>query len=152
MGKNVDLLVADTATRTKEWISGTIKSIKRNHNEISDDDTDETKDLTASSAFVTDIYGQPRCISSSALRSSPFQSGNLLLLTTADDDLLALPLSDVKSIRSKKDSPLNTNYSRKVKKNCLLINYKNQSGTNEPGLMKYLTSGLTWAPSYELVH
>ena len=34
------------------------------------------------------------------------------------------------------------------RKNCLSIDYKNESGTTDVGLMKYLTFGLTWAPSY----
>ncbi|CAF5100115.1 unnamed protein product, partial [Rotaria sp. Silwood1] len=76
------------------------------------------------------------------------QLGNLVLLETTDNGLLALSLSNVKSIRG---VSLKTIYQRKIFKNCLSIEYKNESGSNDTGLMKYLTFGITWAPSYNLV-
>lgn len=72
------------------------------------------------------------------------QEGNLVMLKS-NDGMTAVPLSDIKSIRG---SILKNNYQKKVFTNGLLINYQSQSKSNELGLMKYLTFGLTWAPSY----
>lgn len=70
--------------------------------------------------------------------------GNLVMLKT-DDGLMAVRLSDVRSIRG---SGLKNNYQKKVFTNGLSINYQSESTSNEIGLMKYLIHGLTWAPSY----
>ena len=74
------------------------------------------------------------------------KAGDLLLFETTDNGLLALPLSSVRSVRS---AILKTTYEQKVFKNCLSICYKNDSGSDDTGLMKYLTFGITWAPSYK---
>ncbi len=74
------------------------------------------------------------------------QSGDLILFETTDNGLLALPLSSVRSIRG---ATLKTTYQHTVFKNCLSIDYKNESESNDTGLMKYLTFGITWAPSYK---
>ncbi|CAF4606748.1 unnamed protein product, partial [Rotaria magnacalcarata] len=74
------------------------------------------------------------------------QQSNFILLETNDNDLMALPTSSVQSIRG---ASLKTTYQRKVFKNCLSIDYINQSESSDVGLMKYLTYGITWAPSYK---
>lgn len=74
------------------------------------------------------------------------QPGNLVLFETTDSGLQALALSNIQSIRG---ATLKTTYQRKTLKNCLSINYKNETGSNQTGLMKYLTFGITWAPSYK---
>ncbi|CAF4163676.1 unnamed protein product, partial [Rotaria sordida] len=84
----------------------------------------------------------------SSTRLPHVQLGNLVLFETTDNGLLALPLSNVQSIRG---ASLKTTYQRKVFKNCLSIEYKNESESSDTGLMKYLTFGITWAPSYNLV-
>lgn len=149
VGNNVELLAISSSTQTKEWISGTIKSIKRSQDEESDDE--ETPSAANETIFAhTGISAyRPAEPRASCLPFS--RSGNLVLLETTDGDQLALSLSDISSVRAKKNSPFKTSYSRKVKKNCLEINYQNRSETKEQGLMKYLTFGLTWAPSYNLV-
>ncbi len=68
------------------------------------------------------------------------------MFETTDNGLLALPLSNVGSIRG---ATLKTTYQRKIFKNCLSIDYKNETESNDTGLMKYLTYGITWAPSYK---
>jgi hypothetical protein len=80
------------------------------------------------------------------VRPASIQPGNLVLFETTDNGLLALPLSSVQSIRG---VTLKTTYQRKIFKNCLSIDYKNESGSSDIGLMKYLTFGITWAPSYK---
>lgn len=77
---------------------------------------------------------------------SGIQSGNLVLFKTTDHGLQSFSLSDIQSIRG---PTLKTKYQRKIMKNCLSIDYKNESGSNDTGLMKYLTFGITWAPSYK---
>ncbi len=84
--------------------------------------------------------------SAAIIRPPSIQPGNLILLETTDNGLLALPLSNVQSIRG---TTLKTTYQRKIFKNCLSIDYKNESGSSDIGLMKYLTFGMTWAPSYK---
>ena len=85
-------------------------------------------------------------IQSSTIDSSIIQPKNLVLFETSDNGLLALSLTDIQSIQSAK---LKTLYQHKTFKNCLSIDYKNESESNEIGLMKYLTFGITWAPSYK---
>ena len=68
------------------------------------------------------------------------------MFETIDNGFLAFPVSDVQSIRG---ATLKTTYQRKNLKNCLSINYKNESTSDDIGLMKYLTFGITWAPSYK---
>ncbi len=68
------------------------------------------------------------------------------MFETTDNGLLGLPLSNVESIRG---ATLKTTYQRKIFKNCLSIDYKNETESNDTGLMKYLTYGITWAPSYK---
>jgi hypothetical protein len=93
----------------------------------------------------TDLFdiGQPATVTPSAPKIQP---GNLILFETNDNRLLALPLSSVHSIQG---ATLKTTYQRKIFKNCLSIDYKNESGSSDIGLMKYLTFGITWAPSYK---
>jgi len=79
-------------------------------------------------------------------RPCSIQPVNLLLFETTDNGLLALPRSNVESIRG---ATLKTTYQRKIFKNCLSIDYKNETDSNDTGLMKYLTYGITWAPSYK---
>ena len=74
------------------------------------------------------------------------QTGNLVLFETTDNGLTALSISDIQSIRG---ATLKKTYQRKTFKNCLSIDYKNESESNDTGLMKYLTFGITWAPSYK---
>lgn len=78
-------------------------------------------------------------------RAPSIESGNLILFETNDNWLTALPLSSVQSIRG---ATLKNTYEHKVFKNCLSVSYKNESDSNDRGLMKYLTFGITWAPSY----
>ena len=73
------------------------------------------------------------------------RSGNLVLFETTDHGVTALSLSTIVSIRG---PTLQTTYQQKVVKNCLSIDYENRSNSVDTGLMKYLTYGLTWAPSY----
>ena len=82
-------------------------------------------------------------------RPSVAQQGNLLLFETTSEGLLALPLSSVHSVRS---ALMKTTYQQPVDKNCLSINYQNSSRHNQPGLIKYLSFGLTWVPTYEWDH
>jgi hypothetical protein len=114
--QDVQLLVGDSVTKSKEWISGKIKSVKRKQDELSEDE------------------------------DSTIQPANLVLFETTDHGLLALSLSDTQSIRG---PTLKTIYQRKIPKNCLSIEYTNKSGSTDTGLMKYLTFGITWAPSYK---
>ncbi|CAF4446960.1 unnamed protein product, partial [Adineta steineri] len=83
--------------------------------------------------------------SPSLFHSSHNKSGDLVLFETVDNGLLGLTLTSIKSIRG---ATLKTTYLHKISKNCLSIDYKNGSGSNDTGLMKYLTYGITWAPSY----
>jgi hypothetical protein len=85
-------------------------------------------------------------LSSPFATSSAIQPTNLVLFETTDNGLTALCLSNIQSIRG---ATLKTTYQRKTFKNCLSIDYKNESGSNDTGLMKYLTFGITWAPSYK---
>jgi hypothetical protein len=79
-------------------------------------------------------------------RASPIRTGDLVLLTTNDHGTMALSLSSVRSIRG---ATLATTYQEQVQKKCLAIDYRNESGSEDTGLMKYLTLGITWAPSYK---
>jgi hypothetical protein len=119
--QDVQLLITDSVTKSKEWISGKIKSVKRAQDQLPEDE-DSTNPIAST------------------------QPSNLLLFETTDHGLLALSLSDVQSIRG---ATLKTTYQRKTFKNCLSIDYTNKSGSTDIGLMKYLTFGITWAPSYK---
>ncbi len=101
-------------------------------------------DIALSPPFAHASYIQPA--PAAITRSPGIQPGNLVLLETTDNGLLALPLTNVQSIRG---ATLKTTYQSKTFKNCLSINYKNESGSSDIGLMKYLTFGITWAPSYK---
>ena len=94
--------------------------------------------------YETDLFDIGR--SATVTPSSSIQLGNLILFETTDNGLLALPLSNVQSIRG---TTLKITYQRKIFKNCLSVDYKNESGSSDIGLMKYLTFGITWAPSYK---
>ncbi|CAF0882267.1 unnamed protein product [Adineta steineri] len=148
VGENVEILVADDVRQTKEWITGKIKSVKR-FQELSDDE--DTNPAMPSGPVVHSFPGH-HTISSrpppSLFHSSHNKSGDLVLFETADNGLLGLTLTSIKSIRG---ATLKTTYPHKISKNCLSIDYKNDSGSNDTGLMKYLTYGITWAPSYNLV-
>lgn len=76
--------------------------------------------------------------------STPIQHGDLVILQN-NEEISAISLSSVRSIRG---GTLKTSYQKKVFTNGLLINYQSTSKSNEMGLMKYLTFGLTWVPSY----
>ncbi len=119
--QDVELLVTDNVTNSREWISGKIKFVKRAQDQLPEDE-DPINPITS------------------------VQPANLVLFETTNHGLLALPLSDIQSIRG---ATLKTIYQRKTPKNCLSIDYTNQSGTTDVGLMKYLTFGITWAPSYK---
>jgi hypothetical protein len=77
---------------------------------------------------------------------SGMQPEDFILFETSDNSVLALRMSSVQSIRG---PVLKTTYQRKVFTNCLSIDYKNDSGSTDIGLMKYLTFGITWVPSYK---
>lgn len=70
----------------------------------------------------------------------------ILFKTIVNEEILAVPLSSILSIRGK---DLKTILIKKTMKNCLLINYTNESTSNAHGLMKYLTFGIAWVPFYE---
>ncbi|CAF3344794.1 unnamed protein product [Rotaria sp. Silwood2] len=155
IGQDIELLVTDNkSNNTAEWISGKIKSLKRMQ-QISDNEDTNDINVGGTSTAVTSSYLSP--VHASHLStilptvSTPLQQiqqGNLVLFETTSNGFLGLSLSSVKSIRG---TSLKTTYQRKVFKNCLSIEYKNESGLNDTGLMKYLTFGITWAPSYNLV-
>ncbi|CAF0766370.1 unnamed protein product [Rotaria sp. Silwood1] len=156
VGQDVQLLVTDfTSNNTGEWISGKIKSIKRMQQVSDDEDTNDVNfERTSTGVYPSTAPPVPHASYIPTIQptvSTPLpkvQLGNLVLLETTDNGLLALSLSNVKSIRG---VSLKTIYQRKIFKNCLSIEYKNESGSNDTGLMKYLTFGITWAPSYNLV-
>ncbi|CAF0987235.1 unnamed protein product [Adineta steineri] len=139
VGENVEILISDDVRQTKEWITGKIKSVKRFQQSSGDEDTD---------GALQCCHTDPSIPSSSNLHSSHNQSGSLVLFETVDNGLLGLTLASIKLIRG---ATLKTTYPHRVFKNCLSIDYKNDSGSNDTGLMKYLTYGITWAPSYNLV-
>ncbi len=82
----------------------------------------------------------------SKLTSSQTQCGQMVILEKVNNETIALPTKSIISIRGKN---LKTKFRKQIVKNCLSINYKNESNTNGKGLMKYLTFGITWVPSYE---
>ncbi|CAF4363072.1 unnamed protein product, partial [Adineta steineri] len=126
-------------------ITGKIKSVKR-FQESSDDE--DTNTAMPSGPVVHSFPGHHTNSSRpppSLFHSSHNKSGDLVLFETVDNGLLGLTLTSIKSIRG---ATLKTTYPHKLFKNCLSIDYKNDSGSNDTGLMKYLTYGITWAPSY----
>jgi hypothetical protein len=70
----------------------------------------------------------------------------MIIFERANNEIIALPLKSILSIRGKN---LKRTLPKNTTKNCLSINYKNESNTNGQGLMKYLTFGIAWVPSYE---
>ena len=74
------------------------------------------------------------------------KENHIILFETVNDEIIVLPLLSILSIRGKY---LKTILIKETMKNCLLINYTNESNTNGQGLMKYLTFGIAWVPSYE---
>ena len=69
-----------------------------------------------------------------------------VIVETAEHEIIGFPLESVISIRGKN---LHTTLAKCTPKNSLTITYKNKSGTEAVGFMKYLTFGITWVPSYE---
>jgi hypothetical protein len=78
--------------------------------------------------------------------SSTTPYSQLILFEKTNNEIIAFPLKLIISIRGKN---LKTISRKETIKNCLSINYKNNSNTNGQGLMKYLTFGIAWVPSYE---
>ncbi|CAF1322405.1 unnamed protein product [Rotaria sordida] len=135
VGQDVQLLVTDnTSNSTAEWISGKIKSVKCMQRVSDDDDTNDDNIEGTSTGVSPNFPPSVHAASLSSIqptgstRLPHVQLGNLVLGTS-----------------------LKTTYQRKVFKNCLSIEYKNESESSDTGLMKYLTFGITWAPSYNLV-
>ncbi|CAF0872030.1 unnamed protein product, partial [Didymodactylos carnosus] len=126
IGENVELLTTGLESiGTPQWITGTIKSTQK---------YDENMTKTTSS-----VFGRTAAVS---------PHGHLVFFEgPGDRGLMAVPMSYILSIRSPN---LKTNYQRKIDTNCLSIDYKNDTDTNGHGLMKYLTFGITWAPSYNI--
>ncbi|CAF4416511.1 unnamed protein product [Rotaria socialis] len=152
IGQDIQLLVRNDGSKSTEWISGKIKSVKQNQL-ISDDEDNDTEVVQGRGiGGIQNFQGHATQISASPLTTSSslpcIQQSNFILLETTDNDLMALPKSSIQSIRG---ASLTTTYQRKVFKNCLSIDYKNQSESSDAGLMKYLTYGITWAPSYNLI-
>lgn len=73
-------------------------------------------------------------------------NNRMIIFERANNEIIAIPLKSIISIRGKN---LQTKLPKETIKNCLSIDYKNESNTNGQGLMKYLTFGITWVPSYE---
>ncbi|CAF2075839.1 unnamed protein product [Rotaria magnacalcarata] len=147
IGQDIQLLVINNTFKSTEWISGKIKSVKQNQltSDVEDNDTVVAQGNGIAGGHAIHISDSPLTTSSSL----PYiQQSNFILLETNDNDLMALPTSSVQSIRG---ASLKTTYQRKVFKNCLSIDYINQSESSDVGLMKYLTYGITWAPSYNLI-
>ena len=138
IGEQVQLLITNSVARSKEWISGRIKSVKREQDRSSDDEDEDTTGISRKNFLLQKTFNLDS--------PSSVQPNNLILIDTTDNGLLALPLTDIHSIQG---ATLKTIYQRRTYKNCLSIDYKNESGSNEIGLMKYLTFGITWAPSYK---
>ena len=80
------------------------------------------------------------------LTSSSLAKDHIILFETIDKEILALAFSSILSIRGKN---LKTTLPKQTTKNCLSIDYKTESDTSGQGLMKYLTFGIAWVPSYE---
>jgi len=147
VGEDVQLLTVDSSSHTKEWISGTLTSVKRNETMVEDDSSNDINPeilppIHSARSYRAASLPTPFVPSS---RVISIQEGNLVIVKS-NDGMIAVPLSDIKSIRG---STLKNNYQKKVFTNGLLINYQSQSKSNELGFMKYLTFGLTWAPSYK---
>ncbi|CAF0849044.1 unnamed protein product [Didymodactylos carnosus] len=126
IGENVELLTSGLESiGTPQWITGTIKSTQK---------YDENMIQTTRSGSGRTVAVSPH--------------GHLVFFEgPGDRGLMAVPMSYILSIRSPN---LKTNYQRKIDTNCLSIDYKNDTDTNGHGLMKYLTFGITWAPSYNI--
>ncbi len=71
----------------------------------------------------------------------------MVMFKRADNNkIIAISL---KSIISVQGENLKTTWTQKIMKHSLQIYYKNQSNSNGWGVMKYLTFGIVWVPSYE---
>ncbi|CAF0887173.1 unnamed protein product [Adineta ricciae] len=142
--QDIEILVLDYFTQKKEWMKGKIKSIQRSQNTSSDEIVPVAPPPVLHSQFALSGYAVPTPAAISHLA----RTGDLVLFETTDHGVMALSLSTIASIRG---PTLQTTYQQKVVKNCLSIDYENRSNSVDTGLMKYLTYGLTWAPSYSLV-
>jgi len=58
VGQDVQLLVTDSVTKSKEWISGKIKSVKRVQEQLSDDEDTNVVNTDVPSAVATRIIGK----------------------------------------------------------------------------------------------
>ncbi|UJR35070.1 hypothetical protein I4U23_027846 [Adineta vaga] len=144
IGQDVEILVMDNICQSKEWIKGKIKSVKR----IQQTSDDENMISASSTAFFNGGLPMSSIPPVPVSHSQQIRFGDLVLFETTDHGLLALALSTIRSIRG---TTLQTTYQHGIEKNCLSIDYRNDSASVDMGLMKYLTFGLTWAPSYNLV-
>jgi len=58
VGEDVQLLVTDSVTKSKEWISGKIKSVKRVQEQLSDDEDTNAVNNDVPSAAAAGIIGK----------------------------------------------------------------------------------------------
>ncbi|CAF1405098.1 unnamed protein product, partial [Rotaria sp. Silwood1] len=71
----------------------------------------------------------------------------MTIIEKVDKRIIAIPLNSIVSIQGEN---LKTTLTKKIVKPILQIYYKNKSNSNCQGVMKYLTFGITWVPSYNL--
>jgi hypothetical protein len=58
VGQDIQLLVTDSVTKSKEWISGKMKSFKRVQEQLSDDEDENVMNTAVSSAVVSTPFGE----------------------------------------------------------------------------------------------
>lgn len=58
VGQDVQLLVIDSIARSKEWISGKIKSVKRTQEQVSDDEDAPVTNTAVSHHMLSSRYGK----------------------------------------------------------------------------------------------
>ena len=70
----------------------------------------------------------------------------MVIIQKTDNKTIAIPMKSIVSIQGES---LRTTFTQEKPEKTLQIFYKNQSNSNGWAFMKYLSSGLTWVPSYE---
>jgi hypothetical protein len=58
VGENVQLLITDSVTKSKEWISGKIKSVKRAQEQLSEDDDTSVVNNDVTSVAISAAYSE----------------------------------------------------------------------------------------------
>jgi len=147
VGSKVSLGRRNTNGGSIEWVQGTLSFVERKMKRRRKHSSSATPAPYGPYAQLSALTGVNAAQSQDEDYDDCF--GNLVGLTTPEG-LEAFPLSDVVSVRSADPKePLKTTISREKGSNTLLVKYIPQ-GKNASILLKYLTGGITWAPSYQV--